>query len=187
MKAPYQPGPTERLWMVRYRVLRKEDVPEIQAVALKAWTFAYQRYGLSLKRIRTFVAERYSSESFEKTVFPSIQSGESQFYLATDKGKIIGYSNAGPGVWGWELYRIYLLPEYMGRGIGKILLLLSEDFLRSKRARKYHAYVWQENKAALDFYKKNGFVKLEGKNKNKVEICIEKKIDNTNPTKNAKS
>ena len=162
--------------MVRYRALRKADIPEIQAVALKAWTFAYRRYGLSLKTIRRFVAERYSTDSFEKTVLPSIQKGRSKFCLATDKGKIIGYSNAGPGVWGWELYRIYLLPEYIGKGIGKRLLLLAEAFLRSKKARKYHAYVWQENKAALEFYKRNGFVKLKGKNKNRVEICIEKKL-----------
>ncbi len=164
--------------MVRYRVLRKRDVPEIQAVALKAWTFAYQRYGLSLKHIRRFVSQRYSTESFEKIVFPSLQKKESQFHLATDNGRIIGYSNAGPGTWGWELYKLYLLPEYIGKGIGKKLLLLSEDFLRSKKTRKYHAYVWKENKAALDFYKKNGFVKLPGKDKNKAEICIEKKLTN---------
>ena len=162
--------------MVRYRNLRRSDIPEIQAVALKAWIFAYRRYGLSLKTIRRFVAERYSTNSFEKSVLPSIQKGESKFYLATDKGKIIGYSNVGPGVWSWELYRIYLLPEYIGKGIGKKLLMLAEDFLRSKKARKYHAYVWQENKAALEFYKRNGFVKLKGKNKNRVEICIEKKL-----------
>jgi len=148
-------------------------------MALKAWTFAYRRYGLSLKHIRRFVSERYSTDSFENTVFPSMKKGDSQFYLATDKGKIVGYSNAGPGIWSWELYRIYLLPEYIGKGVGKKLLLLAEDFLRSKKARKYHLYVWRENKAALDFYKRNGFVKLEGKNKNRVEICLEKKLTNT--------
>jgi len=167
--------------MVRYRVLRRKDVPEVQAVALKAWTFAYRRYGLSLKLIQKFVSERYSTDSFEKTVLPSIQKGEAQFYLATNKGKIIGYSNTGPGVWGWELYRIYLLPEYIGKEVGKKLLLLCEDYLRKKKARKYHAYVWEKNKATLDFYERNGFAKLEGKNKNRVEICIEKKL--TNPAR----
>src|SRR6266702_4067612 len=119
--------------MVRYRVLRRKDVPEVQSVALKAWKFAYRRYGLSLKLIQKFVLERYSTDSFEKTVLASIKKGEAQFYLATDKGKIIGYSNTGPGVWGWELYRIYLLPEYIGKGVGKRLLLLCEDFLQEKR------------------------------------------------------
>ena len=165
--------------MIRYRVLRKADVPEVQAVALKAWSFAYHRYGLSMKFIRKFVSERYSSDSFEKYVFPSVQKGYSKFYLATDKRKIIGYSNMGPGTWGWELYRIYLLPEYQGKGIGKRLLQLSEDFLRSKKAWKYHCYVWRKNKAGLDFYKQNGFVKLQGKDKNKAEICLEKKLATT--------
>src|SRR6266568_2319930 len=54
--------------MVRYRVLRRKDVPEVQSVALKAWKFAYRRYGLSLKLIEKFVLERYSTDSFEKTV-----------------------------------------------------------------------------------------------------------------------
>ena len=162
--------------MVRYRLLRQTDIPEIQAVALKAWTFGYRRYGLSLQHIRNFVKTRYSTESFEKYVLPSIKKGSSQFILATDKRKIVGYANAGPGTWSWELYRIYTLPEYIGRGIGKKLLTLSEDFFRSKRARKYHCYVWKENKAGLDFYKRNGFVKLEGKDKNKSEICLEKKL-----------
>lgn len=162
--------------MVRYRALRKADIPEIQEVALKAWTFAYRRYSLSQRHIQNFVKTRYSRESFEKYVLPSVQKGNSQFILATDKRKIIGYANAGPGAWSWELYRIYLLPEYIGKGIGKKLLTLSEQFLRSKKARKYHCYVWKENKAGLDFYKRNGFVKLEAKDKNKAEICLEKKL-----------
>ena len=162
--------------MVRYRLLRQTDIPEVQDVALKAWMFAYRRYGLSVRHIRNFVKTRYSTESFEKYVLPSINKGNSQFIVATDKRKIIGYTNTGRGTWGWELYRIYLLPEYIGRGIGKKLLMLSEDFFQSKKARKYHCYVWKENRAGLDFYKRNGFVKLEGKDKNKAEICLEKKL-----------
>ena len=143
---------------------------------MKAWMSAYLRYGVPVPTIQRFVSERYSTESFEKYVFRSIRKANSQFYVATDKGKIIGYSNAGRGDWGWELYRIYLLPEYIGKGIGKKLLQLSEDFLRSKKADKYHCYVYKKNKVGLDFYKRNGFVKLKGKDKNKNEICLEKKL-----------
>lgn len=163
--------------MVRYRLLRKTDIPEVQAVALKAWMFAYRRYGLSIRHIQNFVKTRYSTESFEKYVLPSIKKGNSQFILGTDKRRIIGYVNTGPGTWSWELYRIYLLPEHIGKGIGKKLLQLSEEFLRSKKARKYHCYVWKENKAGLDFYQRNGFVRLEGKDKNRNEICLEKKLN----------
>src|SRR2546426_5557717 len=85
--------------MVRYRVLRTADIPGIQPVALKAWMFAYPRYGVPVSTIQRFVRERYSTESFQRYVLQSIQKGHSQFYVATDKAKIIGYSNIGPNAW----------------------------------------------------------------------------------------
>ncbi len=160
--------------MVRYRVLRRADVPEVQAVALKAWMAAYRKT-VPLSMIRRFVSQRYSTSSFEDLVFPSIGRGESQFYLATDNGRIVGYSNAGKGEWGWELYRIYLLPEYIGRDIGKKLLHLAEDFLREKKARKYHLYVYVKNKPAIEFYYRNGFKRLKQKDK-PPEICLDKTL-----------
>ena len=162
--------------MVRYRTLRRADVPEIQDVALKAWMANYPRYGVRVSTVKRFVRERYSIESFEKYVFPSVQKRESQFYISTDKGKIIGYSNAGPGSWGWELYRIYLLPEYIGRGIGKKLLKHCEIFFRSKKARKYHCYVYNKNLIFLALYYRNCFVRMEGRDKDRTEICLEKKL-----------
>lgn len=162
--------------MARYRVLRKTDTPEIQEVALKAWMANYPRYGVPVRIVKKFVRERYSQESFEQYVFPSIQRGNSQFYVATDKGKIIGYANAGPGSWGWELYRIYILPEYIGKGVGKKLLQQCETFLRSKKAKKYHCYVYKKNLLGLAFYARNGFIKLQDKDKNRNEICLEKKL-----------
>lgn len=162
--------------MVSYRMLRRADVLEVQDVALKAWMSNYPRYGVSVSTVKRFVRERYSTDSFEKYVFPSIQKRKSQFYVATDEEKIIGYSNAGPGSWGWELYRIYLLPEYIGTGIGKKLLIRCERFLRSKKARKYHCYVYKKNLQGLAFYYRNDFVKLESKDKNRNEICLEKKL-----------
>ena len=143
---------------------------------MKAWMFAYRRYGLSVRHIRNFVKTRYSTESFEKYVLPSINKGNSQFIVATDKRKIIGYTNTGRGTWGWELYRIYLLPEYIGRGIGKKLLKHCEIFFRSKKAKKYHCYVYKKNLIGLAFYYRNGFVRMEGRDKDRNEICLEKKL-----------
>ena len=169
-----------RIEMVRYRVLRRPDVPEVQAVALKAWMAAYRKT-VPLPMIRRFVSQRYSTNSFENLVFPSIRRGQSQFYLAIENERIIGYSNAGKGEWGWELYRIYLLPEYIGRGIGKKLLQLAEDFLRKKRAKKYHLYAYVKNKPAIEFYYRNSFERLKEKDK-PPEICMEKKLTRRAPS-----
>jgi len=173
--------------MVSYRVLRRTDVAEVQSVARKAWKYAYRKY-LSPATIRRFVSERYSTSSFEKFVFPSMERGDSQFYLATYMGKIIGYSNVGRGEWGWELYRIYLLPEYIGKGVGRKLPHLAESFLRQKKVKNYHLYVYVNNELGIELYLRNGFVRLKGKDKNYAEVCFQKKLtgpasrqDHSNP------
>lgn len=61
------------------------------------------------------------------------------FYVALDKGKIIGCGAIGP-YWGKEdessLFTIFVLPEYQGKGVGRLIvetLEKDEFFLRAKR------------------------------------------------------
>jgi diamine N-acetyltransferase len=56
-----------------------------------------------------------------------------------------------------QLNRIYLLPEYWGKGIGEQLLLFSENYARQHQASWLWLQVWQENKRAIHFYEKKGF------------------------------
>ena len=147
---------------------------EVQRVARKAWMHTY-RETVPVTLINRFLAERYSDSSFEK-VFQSIARDSSQFYLVLDRQKIVGYANVRRGQRGWELYRIYLLPEYIGKGIGRRLLKLGEQFFKRKNAGKYYVYVYSRNKRALDFYSKNGFVGVKEKDK-KPELYLEKRLD----------
>ena len=105
-----------------------------------------------------------------------MERGDSQFYLAVDDGRIIGYSNVRKYRGSWELERIYLLPEYISKGVGKKLLSLGERFFRKKRARKYHAYVYVKNKRAIEFYLRNGFVLMRHKYGNRAEFYLEKNL-----------
>ena len=61
------------------------------------------------------------------------------FYVALDKGKIIGCGAIGP-YWGKEdessLFTIFVLPEYQGKGVGRSIIdTLEKDeyFIRAKR------------------------------------------------------
>ena len=61
------------------------------------------------------------------------------FYVACDEGKIIGCGAIGP-YWGKEdessLFTIFVLPEYQGKGVGRLIvetLEKDEFFLRAKR------------------------------------------------------
>ena len=160
--------------VIGYRTLKKSDVAEVQRAARKAWMNTY-RETVPVTLINRFLSERYSDTSFEK-VFQSIAKGSAQFNLAIDGRKIVGYANVRRGQRGWELYRIYLLPEYIGKGIGRRLLKLGEQFFKKKNARKYYVYVYSRNKRALDFYSRNGFVRVKEKDK-KPELYLEKRLD----------
>jgi GNAT superfamily N-acetyltransferase len=160
--------------VVRYRTIRREDVGEVQRVARKAWMHTYGRT-VPLTIIDRLLSDRYSDTGFRKRVFPSIAKGNSKFYLAVAGRKIIGYCYVRRGQRGWELNRIYLLPEYIGKGIGKELLSLGERFFNAKKARKYYAYVYSRNKLGLEFYYRNGFVRIRGKEQGP-QYYLEKKL-----------
>lgn len=57
-----------------------------------------------------------------------------------------------------EIVSIYLLPEYMGKGIGRILLQRCIKELQKLGYDKILLWVLEENYRARRFYEKNGFV-----------------------------
>jgi len=64
-----------------------------------------------------------------------------------------------------QLERIYLRKKAIGTGAGQLLLNHTLNFAREKKFEVLWLAVWQENKRAIDFYKKHGF-----------EICGVKKF-----------
>ena len=106
---------------------------------------------------------------------PRGEEGDS-FVVACDE-VLIGYANGGMirNPWknpsrsggkvyrisGWELQRTYLLPEYIGQGIGRKLLDRWERFLRGKRAGRYYVTYNSKNRLARDFYSRNGFTRAK--------------------------
>jgi len=122
--------------LITYRKLRKSDLSQVQKVALKAWMYTYRKI-YTPRNIRKFVSRYYSNERFEKAMFPTIKKGHACFHVALDGNRIIGYSHVGKSKAGWELLRIYLLPRYVGKGIGGKLLRLNERFLRKRGIRRY--------------------------------------------------
>ena len=67
------------------------------------------------------------------------RAGWTHFYVVEDGDKIIGCGSIGP-FWGKEdesgLFTIFVLPEYQGKGVGRLIMeTLEKDeyFLRAKR------------------------------------------------------
>ncbi len=160
--------------VIRYRRLTKSSVKQVQSVALRAWKFTYRNI-YSTKSIERRVSNYYSDQTFKEHVLPRVRKGVDWFYLALEGKRIIGYSHISQGRMGWELLRIYLLPECIGKGIGTKLLSLGESFLRRKKVSRYVVTAHAKNTPAIAFYLRNGFARVKGKDK-AGEVCFEKNL-----------
>ena len=85
------------------------------------------------------------------------RAGQTHFYVAEDSGYIIGCGAIG-SYWGKEdescLFSIFVLPEYQGKGVGRIIvetLEKDEYFLRAKRIEVPASIT------GLEFYRKLGY------------------------------
>ena len=85
------------------------------------------------------------------------------FFLARDKGKIIGFcwtkihnDRVNEGAIG-EIYVIGVNPDSHSSGLGKALLLTALRYFQSKEIKESMLYVDADNHAALILYKKLGF------------------------------
>ena len=65
----------------------------------------------------------------------------------------------------FELYAIYILPEYWGKGYGKKLYRAAEDRISQKLVQEIVVWVLEENGPACGFYKALGFRVELGKQK----------------------
>ncbi len=86
--------------------------------------------------------------------------------VCMEDGKYIGTSSFGQsrfeklGNWG-EIISIYLLPEYMGKGYGKLLLKTGVSELKKLGYEDIFLWVLRENNRARRFYERFGFAETE--------------------------
>lgn len=164
---------------IKYRQLRESNFKKIYEVALEAWNYTYKDI-FKPSYIKNYVDKFYSQEMMQKQL-SLIEKGEMFFEVAKENENIIGFCNIEvKDNDKAELLRIYLKPLYIGKGIGKKLLLLGEEFLISKGIKKLYCYAHKENKLGRQFYLKNGFkITSEEPNElfnNECDFLFEKEI-----------
>lgn len=79
-----------------------------------------------------------------------------------EEGRYIGAASCCasrfPEFEGWgEVVSLYLLPEYMGRGYGRLLLEAAVSALRDRGYEKVFLWVLEENRRARGLYERAGF------------------------------
>lgn len=160
--------------IILYRPIEEKDILEIKKLALRSWSFTYKNI-YSKNNIKRYVSWYYSLNNFNKW-FSNIRK-EKDFFVVAEKNKhIVGYAHAGKSKKDWELFRIYVSPSLLRKGIGSALIKRVEKFLKSKKVKSYIVYPHAKNKMAVNFYPKLGFNSFPSKNKGRVSLCFMKSL-----------
>lgn len=113
---------------------------------------------------------KYLDESFSVAKLTTeLSDKNAEFYFATLDNNVIGYLKINFGQSQTELKddraveieRIYVLKEYHGKNIGQLLYNKALAIARQKNADYVWLGVWEQNKRAINFYRKNGFVEFD--------------------------
>lgn len=137
---------------VRY-IIPADDRRMISKVYEESWKSAY----------KGIIPQEYLDSIPEGRWAPNLDKQGWGTLVCIDNGKIVGTSSFCKSrfeqLQGWgEIISIYLLPDYIGKGYGKILIdaVLSE--LKRQGYEDVFLWVLEENVRARNFYEKYGFL-----------------------------
>lgn len=134
------------------------DSKGIASVQKAGWfaTYPDPSVGLTREDIEAKVFD--SAEQLQKweTDIEEQNDDSKRIWVARQDGKIVGYSVAVKEGDTNELKAIYVLPEYHGQGIGKLLMESALQWLGEEK--DIVVWVFTHNNQAIGFYRKHGFV-----------------------------
>lgn len=119
----------------------------------------------SADNMAKYLAEAYAYEKLNE----ELNNQNSFFYFAILDEKIIGYLKLNMGGSQTELKdndaleieRIYVLKDFHGKKVGQLLFDKALTIAKELQVAYVWLGVWEENKKALQFYTKNGFVEFD--------------------------
>ena len=119
----------------------------------------------SADNMAKYLAEAYAYEKLNE----ELNNPNSFFYFAMFDEKVIGYLKLNMGGSQTELKdndaleieRIYVLKEFHGKKVGQLLFDKAITIAKEQQVAYVWLGVWEENKRALQFYTKNGFVEFD--------------------------
>ena len=110
--------------------------------------------------------DTYLKKSFSEEIqIRELSEPDTIFLIAESEGILIGYAQlilnskdeTIKGTRPLEIRRIYASQEYLGKGVGKTLMLATIREAKQRGCDCVWLGVWEKNQRAIDFYKKWGF------------------------------
>ncbi|QZT39120.1 GNAT family N-acetyltransferase [Halosquirtibacter xylanolyticus] len=141
------------------RKVSLNDIEELKVIGQLTFQETYGWYN-SEENMIEYLDQEFSREKLRAQLL----NENSEFYFTESDDKVIGYlkvnvkdaqtemklDNA------LEIERIYVLKEYHGKSVGKILYDKAIELARQKEVESVWLGVWEKNPRAIKFYEKNG-------------------------------
>ena len=140
------------------------DIEKIKDISEKTFyeTFAAEN---TKEDMDNYLKENFSYEKVESEV----KNEYSIFYIVENENEVVaymkvnfdkaqteeGYNNS------LEVQRIYVLPQFKGKKIGKMLIDKTKEIGKENNLDYIWLGVWEHNTNAIKFYEKQGFVKFD--------------------------
>lgn len=152
-----------------------EEVSVLQELAKQTFTETFGHHNTQ-QELDDFFEEAYSLEVLTR----ELSDPNCQHYFLRIDNQLAGYLKLNQGAAqteqelenAFEIQRIYLLQDFQGRGLGKILFEFALEKAEQSNCNWVWLGVWEHNQKAQALYKKYGFEKF-----GQHEFAVGDKID----------
>ncbi len=147
--------------------IRRATAADAETLSKIGWKSFYEAFADHPKNapedMKSYMDEAFSLEAISN----DLADPDAIYFVAEIEGQMVGYTklkqnsreDCVSGDKPLELCRLYSLKEYIGKGIGKALMLKSLEFAAENGHDFFWLGVWEFNFRAQDFYRKFGFEK----------------------------
>jgi diamine N-acetyltransferase len=149
---------------ITIRKLTINDIFQLQKIARQTFYETFSDVN-TLENMNKYLEGKFSIEQLTS----ELNEQDSQFYSAELNDVFIGYLKLNTGLSQTELKdnraleieRIYVLKEFYGRKVGQLLFNKAMEIAMLTGVEYVWLGVWEENRRAINFYKKNGFAEFD--------------------------
>lgn len=149
---------------ITLRQISLDDVAALQDISRETFFETFEAQN-SAENMQTYLEEALSLEKLAT----ELNDKNAVFYFAEIENTAIGYLKLNFGASQTELKdnkaleieRIYVRNAYQGKKVGQLLYEKAIAVAQAIKADYVWLGVWEENKKAIGFYEKNGFVAFD--------------------------
>jgi ribosomal protein S18 acetylase RimI-like enzyme len=142
----------------------EKDIDLLREISIQTFSETYRHLNTEAN------FNRYIKTNFNKAkLLRELNEKNSFVYFIKEKETVIGYlklnineaQSENLGTDAIEIERIYTLKEHFGKKAGKTMIKFAIEKGRELNRKFIWLGVWENNKRAIAFYEKNGFVKFD--------------------------